>query len=122
MFRRNALRPGAWLALLALFWSLLSPLAAQARTPALEQALSLAVCSAAGLPGPVDDAPLSGMHHGPACTYCQTGAAALPATHGPGLGLPAPRGTLRIALGPEPGTWHTGAWPPLPARGPPAPA
>ncbi|GAA4416491.1 DUF2946 family protein [Quisquiliibacterium transsilvanicum] len=123
MFRGNALRPGAWLALLALVSSLLAPLAGQARTVGLDQALSLAVCSAGGLPGPVDDAPPPGTHQGgPACAYCQTGPAALPDTHGQRLGPPETRALLQISLRPEPGVLSKSAWPPLPARGPPRPA
>ena len=128
MFRRNALRPGAWLALLALAWSLLAPLAAQARAAdpfeagaaRLDQALSLAICGAGGFPpGPLDDAPPPGTHQGgPACPYCQTGPAALPAAHGPFIGLPGSRRPLRLAPGPD--APPKGTWPPLPARGPPA--
>ena len=120
MFNRSALRPGAWLALLALVSSLLAPLAAQARASGLDQAILLAVCSAGGLPGPADDAPPPGAHYGgPACAWCQTGPAALPASHGPGLGLPVAVGGLRLGLRPEPAAPSSGSWPPLPARGPP---
>lgn len=119
--RRRLLRPGAWLALLALVSSLLAPLATDARAAALDEALSLAVCGSAGGAGPTEPAPPPGHHRGdPGCVNCLSGPAALPLLHDAGRVHATACTPLRIALRTAPRIPGSGPWPPLPARGPPA--